>query len=293
MIDLHIHTNCSDGVFSPIHILEIAEEMKLQAISITDHDTCEAYTILKDIDVSKVYSGKLVTGCELRTSYNKIPIEILGYNVNPIVINEWRKKYYSEANVLNTKNKNLEKLKLTCKKVGVKFDDSIIVTNVKQSFAQDLFESIRKDDDNKKYFNIDEWFKLDIFLRKYCSNPSSDFFVDRASDYPSLNEIISLIKEAEGVSFLAHPMVYSISNKIDFVQSISQEYKLDGLECYYPAFTQYETHMLLDYCIKNKLFISGGSDFHGTSQKGEIKLGIGKGNLKIPIEIVEEWAKSV
>ena len=60
MIDLHIHTNNSDGTDSVEELLKKAEELKLEYISITDHDTCESFNELKKLDINKIFSGKII-----------------------------------------------------------------------------------------------------------------------------------------------------------------------------------------------------------------------------------------
>ena len=60
MIDLHIHTNNSDGTDTVEELLQKAQELKLEYISITDHDTCMAYKKLKKIDITKIFSGKII-----------------------------------------------------------------------------------------------------------------------------------------------------------------------------------------------------------------------------------------
>ena len=95
MIDLHIHTTNSDGSYKPEEILEKCEELGLEYISITDHDTCRSYNDLKKLDISKIYSGKIITGCEITTTYKGRTIEILGYEIDTNIINEWMKRYYT------------------------------------------------------------------------------------------------------------------------------------------------------------------------------------------------------
>ena len=70
MIDLHIHTTNSDGTDSVEEILKKAEKLKLNYISISDHDTCKGYDELKNIDVESIYSGKIIPGIELIRSSN-------------------------------------------------------------------------------------------------------------------------------------------------------------------------------------------------------------------------------
>lgn len=62
-MDLHIHTNFSDGVKTPIEILDMAQRQKLKYISITDHDNCFAYEELELIDIKKHFDGELINRC--------------------------------------------------------------------------------------------------------------------------------------------------------------------------------------------------------------------------------------
>ena len=85
MIDLHAHSKySSDGIDEVIEMLEKAESLGLKYISITDHNSCLAYNDLSNPAVRQVYSGKIITGIELNTKVLGIPIEILGYCIDPI-----------------------------------------------------------------------------------------------------------------------------------------------------------------------------------------------------------------
>ena len=70
MIDLHIHSNNSDGSNSVLEILKKCKELKLDYISFTDHETCTAYSELKNIDIKKYYSGIIIPGIEIKCAYN-------------------------------------------------------------------------------------------------------------------------------------------------------------------------------------------------------------------------------
>ena len=95
MIDLHIHTIYSDGDKTIEEILKMCEEKKLEYISITDHDTCKQYED-ETFNNNKIFTGKIIKGSELHAIFQNKNIEILAYNVNHNIINEWCKKYYSE-----------------------------------------------------------------------------------------------------------------------------------------------------------------------------------------------------
>ena len=104
MIDLHMHTSYSDGTCSVENILKEAEEKKLECISITDHDTCLAYRKIDNL--RKIYSGKIIKGCELKSIVEGTTIEILGYNVDTEKLNEELPKFaptYEQINSYESK----------------------------------------------------------------------------------------------------------------------------------------------------------------------------------------------
>lgn len=77
--------------------------------------------------------------------------------------------------------------------------------------------------------------------------------------------------------------------KIGFIDELRKEQELDGIECFHPsAESDNKIDILIEYAKTNKLFISGGSDFHG-DKKPNIQIGKGLGSLKIPKEYIEEW----
>ena len=80
MIDLHVHTNYSDGTWDLKKLLEEAEKAKIEVLSITDHDTVKVYKELEKIDYKKVYSGKILSGVEFNTVYDGVAFHLLAYD---------------------------------------------------------------------------------------------------------------------------------------------------------------------------------------------------------------------
>ena len=68
--------------------------------------------------------------------------------------------------------------------------------------------------------------------------------------------------------------------------------KIDGIECYYTTFTEEQHKRLLNLCKERNLFVSGGSDFHGTI-KPDVDIGVGYGNMQIPDEILNSWKNKI
>ena len=96
MIDLHIHTTYSDGADTLVEVLKKAEKLKLDYISITDHDNCYVYDELKRMDVSKYYTGNIIPGIEIKCSYKGRLIEVLGYKIDTDEMSEWVKEFYKD-----------------------------------------------------------------------------------------------------------------------------------------------------------------------------------------------------
>lgn len=291
MIDLHIHTNKSDGKHTPIEILEKAEKLGLECISITDHDNCDAYEILENISIKKYYSGKVIKGCELSSTYKNIPIEILGYNIDCSSINHWHKTTYSENKIWTAKSRHLKELKRIFDMQKVKYDKSIEIKGISDSPAKIMYSELLKHESNLKILDIDNWFNIDTFIRNYCNNKNSAFYIDRTEDFPKIDEVVEVIKKSGGLAFIAHIYMYGVEDNIEFLNSIIKDLKLDGVECYYSTFNNEQTQFLINYCNENNLYISGGSDYHGTVTKSEIDLGIGRGTLNVPSEIISPWGE--
>lgn len=94
-----------------------------------------------------------------------------------------------------------------------------------------------------------------------------------------------------GLVFIPHIFEYK-ENSIKILNEILNNYEIDGLECYYTTFTEEQSKFVLNTCKERNLFISGGSDYHG-SFKPNVEMAIGMGNLKVTKEIVEPWIGKV
>ena len=118
MIDLHIHTNFSDGSCEPEAILRRAEQLGLRYISITDHDSLGAYDKLAGKDLSMYYSGTVIPGCEFSVVHHKMPIEVLGYGIDFDVIRATG--LVSEDRFLERENQYISKMKVICRNLGIR-----------------------------------------------------------------------------------------------------------------------------------------------------------------------------
>lgn len=286
MIDLHMHTKYSDGTDDIIDILKKAEEKNLSYISITDHNTIDAYEALENVEISKYYSGNIIIGVELNTKVLNVPIEILGYNFDYKILKEKLSNIYISA---EERNKiEFSRLVEKCKKVGIKISDSDISKYDGKSFTSKyIHQIITKDINNKKFIDEDSFENSNIFYRKYMSDPNSPFYVEMDDIVPDFETASNLIKECSGLVFIPHIFEYK-DNSQKILDFILENYDIDGIECYYTTFSDEQSKRLLKICKDKNLYVSGGSDFHGKS-KPNVQLGIGFGNLSIPENIINTW----
>lgn len=293
MIDLHMHTNYSDGTDSVQELLEKAENKKLEIISITDHDSVDAYSDLEKSEIRNLFSGKIIVGVELKAHYNGMPVEILGYGI------DYKSIKIPKANLYDLQVKTLEELKIRAKKLGLIFDKDINVskTDPKRKFASfALAEELLKYDENKPIIlSIGPMFDTASFYRIHTSNKNSVFYYDESKDSISLEEAINIIHNAGGIAILAHPLVYPFDNpnKLEAIEIILQNYDLDGLECDYSLFSEDERSKLKELVTKYNKYMSGGTDYHAKS-KPNIEMGTGIScNLNVSSNIISNWIDKI
>ena len=290
MIDLHMHTNYSDGTENCISILKKCEEKHLDYISITDHNTVDSYFELENITVKDYFSGEIICGVELNTKIMNIPIEILGYGIDYNKMAGLIKNIYinpSERNLIEA-----QRLYDKCIKYGIILDDNCLERYTPNQFASVFFHTeITKHQENQKLISNEAWNASKILYRQYMSDPNAPLYVEMDDLVPDFETASSLIREAGGFVFIPHIYEYK-HNSMPILNNILANYQIDGIECYYTTFSDEQHNEILDICKNYNLFISGGSDFHGTCRP-EVSIGNGFGNLQIPTNIVLNWISKI
>lgn len=291
MIDMHMHTTYSDGADSLIEVLKKAESLKLEYISITDHDTCEGYKELAKLNVKKYFSGQIINGVEIKCAYKKRLIEILGYKVDPKVINNFMEEFHKTKSKEILQQKYFDILHERCKDMGlVMSKKEEIEFNPKTDWASiKIYNDIKAHEENKLKVPDDFWSEFNIFSKKYCGDVNYPLYIDKSEDYLQLDEAIKLVKDAGGLVFLPHIFIYKwAEDKKKLLDDIVAEYDIDGIECMHSEFSQDDIDYLLEYTQKNNFYRSGGSDYHGKNKVG-IEMAVGKGNLKIESYLIQDW----
>lgn len=291
MIDLHMHTKNSDGSDTTEELIKKAEGMKLKYISITDHDNVHAHEEISDRHLEKLFSGKIITGIEIKCIYKKRTIEVLGYKYDLNKMSEWVTNFYKDKSKEVLQRKYFDKTYDACKQLGFKLTEKDKIDwNPKTDWASfTIYSDLKKYKENEGVYADDILNDFTTFNKKYCSDMNSILYIDKSDDYPSLETAIKAIKDAGGLVFVAHVFIYkAIKDKEAFINDLIENYDIDGFECYHSEFTDDQIQYLLNLTKEKGLLRSGGSDYHGINKKG-IDMATGKGNLKIDESLVEDW----
>lgn len=257
--DYHIHTYYSDGVFSPEKIVDLALDVGLQAISLTDHDNVLSYNVAKEYLKTKEVDLKLIQGIEVNTLYKEYEVHILGYFPD-VTKSDFKNmlKVQQQARTKQTK----EILALLAKKEGIK----IKYEDVKNMVAEG--GSIGRPHIAKAITNAGGTSNVMEAYSKYIHR-ASPVYVERKTVSPF--DAVEIIYDAGGIPVIAHPYDIDIAEKL--IKEL-MNCGLRGIEAYHrkhsPAIVEYFSSMAENL----GLIVTGGSDFHAPNiMNGQIILG--------------------
>ncbi|MFR8034039.1 MAG: PHP domain-containing protein [Lachnospiraceae bacterium] len=278
IIDLHVHSNHSDGTLCPSELVELAYEMGLSAFALTDHDTVsgveEAVKTAKRLEAAKRYPMQVIPGIEVSAVYGGHEIHILGLNVDYknrrfLEILEGYKKERNDRNDRMVDLLAARGFDITKEKLEEAFPGAVLT---RAHFARYLW-------DRNEVDSIAEVFDKYIGVGRPCYLPKKEI---------NPREAISSILLAGGHPVLAHPPQYK--QKRTELEAMVRElvsYGLEGIEAIYSTYSEKEERGMRDLAKKFHLYITGGSDFHG-SNKPLIQMGTGLGGLRVPFELLEK-----
>ena len=287
MIDLHSHSICSDGELSPIELLKLAEENKLEIFSITDHNTVLAYKYLEHINVKTYFSGELINGCEINCSFDGVRIEALVYNFDINILDTFLKKYYSNDIYQKNNIREFQELYNKCLVNNLRIDSNSKYDPKKEFPMNFIYNELTKYKENEKIMGSEEFNSRALFYRKCTSSKSYVLFCDFMDSIPSLEEVSKIVRSCGGKIFLAHPFGYQLDNYYDTFNKLVNSKLFDGFECFHPNFDERQTDFLINYCKVNKLFMSAGSDFHRFGDR--LFIGRGKNNFNVDKDVINNW----
>ncbi len=267
MIDLHTHSNFSDGSLSPKELIEEAIRQRIKALAITDHDTSEGIRNLN----KNSFPLDFVPGIEISVQYNdRYRFHILGLFIDPKSPEAYsfeilQRSLREERNIEITEKLNSLGYEIDYEEVKRKAKNIV----GRMHFALKLVE--------KGYFN-----NVKDVIEKLLT-PGKDAYVQRKRI--SYQEGIERIYKMKGISIISH-MGKELEGGEE-IENIIKKFKnfgVDGIEVYHSDHSKKTTNFLEKLSKKYNLVISGGTDFHGKNKEG-VFLGKGRGNLNIPYNV--------
>ncbi|MDB2614070.1 PHP domain-containing protein [Chlamydiales bacterium] len=249
--DLHTHSYFSDGSFSPEELVDLAVKNSLNGLSITDHDTTDAYSRL--IPYAKEKNLPLISGIEISSSYKGVPIHILGYGFklshpSIISIEEMQKKrrFVRNQGLIERLNKK-----------GIDLTQEEVLSLFPHPPSQLGRPHIAKALLNRGVISsIQEAFSRYIGEGKSCYIPSIT---------PTIEEVIDHIHQAGGLAILAHPHLIRANHLITNIL----DHPFDGLEGYYGTLSPKKDQKWVNIASSKGWTITGGSDFHGDTKPNQ------------------------
>ena len=271
IVDLHTHSNKSDGSFSPAELVRYAVEKGLSAIALTDHDTTDG--IEEALKAAKDREIEVIPGIEFSSEYEGQDIHIVGLYID-YQSDFFKRRLVNFVNGREIRNREMCRrltehgMPVTYEELVAEFPDSVIT---RSHFAKYLLQ-------HGYTKSLKEAFDRYIGDRCPCFVPRKKITPMRA---------VEIILKAGGFPILAHPLLYHMSKeRLDKLVSQLKEVGLQGLEAVYCTYSPSDEREMRKLANKYELCISGGSDFHGNAKPG-LDLAVGYGKLFIPEEILD------
>ena len=242
--DLHIHSNFSDGKYSPLEILQKAKEAGFSAISITDHDNINAIDIAKKS--SEDFGIEVIPGIEFSTDFQGREVHILAYFID-----------YNDSFLIDfvesIRNSRIERLRQMIRRLS-QLNCIINAEKFIGKYSSNI--TLGRPHLALEMVNIK-------FVRNYV-DAFIKFIGDGKPAYikkpnPDIKTVLNLISDLGGLSFIAHPGKYFKNTQLQEIIDSG----VDGIEMIHPSHTFTDMHFFEQMAAQNFLLVSGGSDFHG------------------------------
>ena len=316
MIDLHVHSTCSDGTFTPEELVDYAIQKGLTAFALTDHDTVNGLErAIRYAEELRQAQAASPVGFSRNNADDRFPVS---FSRNDAAA---RLPVSSQSGAAALQVPEvIPGIELSTEYQGKDIHMVGLFIDYRQpEFAHYLEDFIRsRENRNEKMCALLREHDIDItyeallsefpgavitrahFARYllshgYIQSMKEAFdryvgdhcpcFVPREKVTPA--QAVELILGAGGVPVLAHPILYHMSDeRLDNLVAELKSIGLVGIEAIYSTYNTAEERQIRGLASKYDLKISGGSDFHGAN-KPKIDLGTGWGKLYVPDEVLE------
>lgn len=246
--DLHMHSVCSDGVLKPEALVEYAFKMGINAVSLTDHDTCDGTA--KAMSAAARLGIDFLPGAELSANIPDTDddIHILAYCMD--MSSDESQRYFEAMG--EERRERARKTAHRLSGMGIKIDIEKVICEAGSSVGRPHIanELVRCG------YVQNTGIAFDLYLKE--GRPA---YVPR--EKKDACETVEMIRRCGGVPVLAHPGIIPLSDeKTKSLIAELKEHGLEGLEVYYPAHRRNGFSIWKETALKYGLIMTGGSDFH-------------------------------
>jgi hypothetical protein len=268
MIDLHSHTNESDGTCSPAELIEAAVRAGVQVLGITDHDTFAGFDAARPH--ARAAGVELLCGIELSTKLHGQSVHLLGYFPREDELAGFR-GWIVEIQA-SRRDRNV-RLVARLRELGLDITLQEAQARGRGMTGRPHFAELLVE----KGYVATRQQAFDEYLDEAAKG-----YVYRQE--PALAEGIERIRRAGGVASLAHPV--RVRGDLGALMPEMCRAGLNAIEAYHSDHSAAQTERYLALAARHGLLVTGGSDFHGAAKPG-VELGTGRGgNLRIPLELL-------
>ena len=271
-VDLHVHSNASDGTFSPSQVVELAKNAGLDAFALTDHDTTAG--VPEALEKGRDLNIEVIPGIEVSSSFDGTEIHILGLFVNsddPVLAAMLEKMRISRdrRNEKMLENLAADGISFTKEELCGDNPDTIITRAhiahalVAKGICSGMDQAL------KKYLQ---------YGGRYCPQ----------KEHLSPEEVVKTLISNGAFVALAHPFQYKFGDKkTEELIAHMADLGMKGLEVYHSSNNKLESMKLQEMAVRHHLLPTGGSDFHG-GNKPDISIGTGRGGLRVSSLLLED-----
>lgn len=271
MIDLHSHTNESDGSCSPAELVEEALRVGVHLLGVTDHDTLAGYD--KALPLAREAGLELICGIELSTKLHGKSVHLLGY-------------------FLEQDSPTLEFRDWIVEMQTARRDRNIRLIGRLRELGFDI--TLEEVQARGRGLTARPHFAQVMLAKGYVSTLQQAFdeYLDESAkgyvyrQEPQFAEGVERIRNAGGIASLAHPV--RVQGDVTTLMPELCDVGLNAIEAYHSDHTPDHRALYLDLAERYGLSVTGGSDFHGSVKSG-VMLGTGRnGNLTIPPDLMDK-----
>ncbi len=254
-VDLHTHSNISDGTLTPQQLVEAAVEKSVHTLALTDHDTMDGLELAQE--AAKNHESKIISGVEISSQWSR-PATKKNYGVHIVALNMQNPEPLQKA--LNQQKKiRAERSKQIC---------DLLIPLIGQDIYADVLVKVDNIPDRVTRTHIAKT----LVEKGIVTRPQQAFdkYIKEGKkayvkfDGLSLEDTVQVIHESGGFAVLAHPTKYDLSaTNIRYLIEIFAKFGGDAVELP-PAVDPSSTRQMVDRMIaEHRLKVSIGSDFHG------------------------------